>query len=193
MPTADKTIAPVTITQQQNPQPQNPAPVAPGVRRSPFFFLIRVRNWFLHRDPGQFADRRANITFIGIYLSLLLLPALFSTTEGTTSVTFSGRNLPPGCLSRDVFGTDCPGCGLGRSFVHIAHGRFAQALALHRLSIPLYLFFAAQAAFRIWCLIRKSKPVPQPAQTVHHYAALIMVILLIANWLLGLFLGGNGF
>ena len=30
--------------------------------------------------------------------------------------------LPPSCVSRSLFGLNCPGCGLTRSIIHLAEG-----------------------------------------------------------------------
>src|SRR3954454_16571087 len=41
--------------------------------------------------------------------------------------------LPPLCLSREWFGVCCPGCGLTRSFVYLAHGDWRASWEAHRL------------------------------------------------------------
>lgn len=43
------------------------------------------------------------------------------------------------CGFRAYTGLSCPGCGLTRAFVAIAHGRFADAWILNPFAFPLFL------------------------------------------------------
>jgi len=45
----------------------------------------------------------------------------------------------PLCAFRAYTGLSCPGCGLTRAFVAIAHGRFADAWLLNPFAFPLFL------------------------------------------------------
>jgi hypothetical protein len=60
--------------------------------------------------------------------------------------------LPELCQSRIVFGVDCPGCGLTRSFVHLAAGDVQSSLAVN----PVGWIFAAvvllQLPYRLWAV-----------------------------------------
>ncbi len=52
--------------------------------------------------------------------------------------------VPETCTLRSRFAIDCPGCGMTRSFIHIAHGRILDAVQLNPASILVFLFIAAQ-------------------------------------------------
>jgi hypothetical protein len=57
------------------------------------------------------------------------------------------------CISRTVFGLDCPACGLTRSIVYLVHGRLADSFAMHRLGWLVFALIAAQVPYRLACLI----------------------------------------
>jgi hypothetical protein len=92
--------------------------------------------------------------------------------------------LPQLCLSRAWFGLDCPGCGLTRSFIYLAHGRWSASLHVHRLG---WLFAAAvvvQFPYRLLSLRRPDRPLlPRPWPRL---LGLALITSLILNWLLGL-------
>ncbi|MDD3726535.1 MAG: DUF2752 domain-containing protein [Candidatus Ratteibacteria bacterium] len=55
-------------------------------------------------------------------------------------------NLPSICLYKNLFGIECPGCGMTRAVLSIIHLKFSEALTYNRLVIvvfPLmaYMFF----------------------------------------------------
>lgn len=57
--------------------------------------------------------------------------------------------LPDVCWSRRLLGVSCPGCGLTRSFVAMAHGRFGQALDFNLMGPFLYLLCWSQIPYRL--------------------------------------------
>jgi hypothetical protein len=67
-----------------------------------------------------------------VLLLAALLPASFSTPF-------------PLCAVKAFAGFDCPGCGMTRAFVLIAHGRVAEATALHPLAPLAFLIVAGMA------------------------------------------------
>lgn len=155
-------------------------------------WLRRFLDWLIAPEHGQFKDRRTNAWYLLLYLALLTLPALFVVDHDGKSISLANRSLPPTCFSHQLFGVSCPGCGLGRSFVAVTHGHFSAAMAFHRISIPLYALFLGQVVLRAWCLWRGARPLPRGVVLIHHWAALGMIALLIGNWVVGGWFGGNG-
>ncbi|HJV49192.1 MAG TPA: DUF2752 domain-containing protein [Geothrix sp.] len=47
------------------------------------------------------------------------------------------------CAFHALTGLPCPGCGLTRAFVALAHGRLREAWTLHPFAFPLYAFCLA--------------------------------------------------
>jgi hypothetical protein len=48
------------------------------------------------------------------------------------------------CLTKNFLGVDCPGCGMGRAFIHLGHGQISNAFYMNPISLlafPMVLFF----------------------------------------------------
>jgi len=67
-------------------------------------------------------------------------------------------HLPPLCLFHAVTGIDCPGCGMTRAFLHLAHGDFTAAWSFHPFSpfVALLLLVLAWGPKSVWSWIRHS-------------------------------------
>lgn len=90
-------------------------------------------------------------------MSLVVLAASFVLQrEGPEDVALAGVNfvLPPTCGSRVMWGWDCPGCGLTRSFVSLAHGDLLASLAVNPAGLFLFGFVVLQLPYRIAQLYR---------------------------------------
>lgn len=89
--------------------------------------------------------------------------------------------LPEVCQSKVLLGLDCPGCGLTRSFIHLAHGDLAASLAVHSLGWLVALFVAAQIPYRLWAL---RSPTGAPlGERLPWIIAITTIVLLLANWI----------
>lgn len=88
---------------------------------------------------------------------------------------------PETCQSKVTFGVPCPGCGLTRSFVYLAHGNLAASLAVHPIGWLIALFVAAQIPYRFWALrTRNSAPLGERAPWI---ITTMLFLLLIATWI----------
>lgn len=91
--------------------------------------------------------------------------------------------LPHLCMSRTLLGVSCPGCGLTRSFVHLAHGDWQAAWQVHHFGWLLAALVIAQLPYRGLLLAGFIRPIgPQVAQ----WLAITIVGLLVMNWVLSL-------
>jgi hypothetical protein len=100
------------------------------------------------------------------------------------AVELGGVPLPGTCMSRTLFGCKCPGCGLTRSLVRLAHGDWVGALRLHRLGWLMAAAVLAQFPYRLVALWRKKDyPLGRTFPKLFGYA---LIALLIGNWLLEL-------
>ena len=75
---------------------------------------------------------------------VLLLSWVMSTGDGRQVVLPGVGVIPETCTLHTRFGVDCPGCGLTRSFIHLAHGNLRAAWSLNPVSLPLFIFVASQ-------------------------------------------------
>lgn len=95
-----------------------------------------------------------------------------------------GWPLPETCQSRALLGWECPGCGLTRSFVHLAHGEWPTSLRVHRLGWLLALAVVLQVPYRLIAL-RSATGLPL-GERAPWAICWTLVALLVANWGCGL-------
>ncbi|MCY2968525.1 MAG: DUF2752 domain-containing protein [Planctomycetota bacterium] len=97
---------------------------------------------------------------------------------------------PESCFSRSWFGIPCPGCGLTRSFVSLAHFDWAAAWRFHRLGWLLALVTVAQIPYRLWAL---SHPTGSPlGRQWPHFLSTFLIFALIVNWVFGFLIQASG-
>jgi hypothetical protein len=95
---------------------------------------------------------------------------------------FAALVLPPLCGSRAWFGVECPGCGLTRSIVQLAHGDLEGSLARHRLGLLFAGAILLQFPYRITALVRQGH---NPVSPFFRKAfANTLIALLLGNWML---------
>jgi len=89
--------------------------------------------------------------------------------------------IPELCQSRALLGIDCPGCGLTRSFIHLAHGNFQASTAVNRVGWLLAVFVALQIPYRLWVLRHFGRrPLGDRAPWIILWS---IMALLFANWI----------
>lgn len=126
--------------------------------------------------------REMLVVAAGVVVLALLLEVR---TDGRVALFFLPQlPLPETCSSRAWFGFECPGCGLTRSLVHLAHGRWAESLHLHRLGWLMALAVGLQFPYRIAGL---RSPHGSPLGTsLPRTFAWTLIAVLIVNWIIGL-------
>lgn len=68
----------------------------------------------------------------------------------TLIVPLAGLHLPQMCSTERMFGINCPGCGLTRSFVLAADGQMAMAFAIHPVGTIAFILLGLQIPLRLW-------------------------------------------
>jgi hypothetical protein len=95
--------------------------------------------------------------------------------------------LPETCVSRKLLHVNCPGCGLTRSFVYLAHGDWRPSWNVNRVGILLALVVVLQIPYRLWALC---SPGQLPLGTSFpKTVGYLLVTLLFVNWLANLIAG----
>ena len=99
------------------------------------------------------SDAIAAVWLIGSSLCLAL--ALCMSVGDNRRVYFFRLStpIPETCLTYSRFGIDCPGCGLTRTFVHLAHAQFADAWRLNPVGCFMFLFACVQIPMGIAQLV----------------------------------------
>jgi hypothetical protein len=91
-----------------------------------------------------------------------------------------GVPLPEACFSKRLFRVDCPGCGLTRSIVHLAHGRYAASFARHHVGWIFAFLIVAQIPYRLLAIRRGRAPMGPGATRAF---AITLIALLVGDWL----------
>lgn len=121
---------------------------------------------------------------VWLLLSLLVIAvALLLEVRPDQKVAFAvlpGSPLPETCTAKSVFGIECLLCGMTRSQIHLAHGRWSAAFAAHRLGWLAALIIVWQVPYR---LLRMSGWIAAPARVCTATATGVVLGLLLLNWL----------
>lgn len=107
--------------------------------------------------------------------------------SGKVMVPLLNVPMPSLCQFKNLTGIDCPGCGMTRAFIRIAHGQIVSAWWLNPASYVLFAFIAAQIPYRavqLWRMSRGQNQLYWP--TVNRVAVTTLMITLISQWLVKL-------
>lgn len=132
---------------------------------------------------------RPKWSFHIIMLSIALLVTTLSFvlyTDGPTDVVIPWLNiaLPPTCSMQSMAGVDCPGCGLTRSFISLAHGQLDASLAFNPAGILMFGVVLFQIPYRIAQLWRLRRGLP--AWNLNRVSLWIwgpIVVVLMVQWI----------
>jgi hypothetical protein len=134
----------------------------------------------------QYANSRIRDWEMLIIATLVLVASLLlDVKSGAVHLPVAALPLPPLCMSKELFGMDCPGCGLTRSFVHLAHGRWTESWQAHRLGWLLAALLLAQIPYRA---LRLNNHEAFLSLAVRRTIGNTLILLLIGNWVVGFFL-----
>jgi hypothetical protein len=118
---------------------------------------------------------------------LTLVAALLLEVRADDRVAFAAwpsHPLPETCGCRVVLGIPCPGCGLTRSFVHLAHGRWVQSWHAHHSGWLLAGALLFQLPYRFAALCWPARGLL--GERFRLCFGPVLIALLIANWLITL-------
>jgi hypothetical protein len=104
--------------------------------------------------------------------------------EHEVVVPWINRPLPGTCTFLRVTGVPCPGCGLTRSFISIAHGRLRDAWRFNPAGILFFAVVAFQVPYRAWQIVRIRQGRDEHRFTSFDQWTIVGLIgLLLVNWL----------
>jgi hypothetical protein len=108
--------------------------------------------------PATPPDRFYHIILLALSASVLLLAVVLSIRDHSQVILpVLQLPLPELCTMRRMLGIDCPGCGLTRCFIALAHGDVTAAWSYNPAGLWLFLVMAFQVPFRIYQLWRLSR------------------------------------
>lgn len=133
------------------------------------------------------------VTCMWLVVSLLVVALAASMAVGEHRHVFFPATtipLPELCTMHAQLGLDCPGCGLTRSFIYMAHGNVVDALRMHPVGAVVFLFCALQipaAVIRFWLGRDNSFSVVWAYS--NERLLLILVVLCFVQWLIRMAIG----
>ena len=116
----------------------------------------------------------------------VLLLAWLLGVRGGTSVVLPGFELalPNLCMSRRLMGIDCPGCGMTRCFISLAHADVNAAWAYNPAGIWLFAIMAFQVPYRALQLWRIGRGLPEfSLHRTATWALGLFAVLLLVQWM----------
>jgi len=131
--------------------------------------------------PLRSASHTSDLVWL-VLATLVVLAALVLEVRPDQKVALAflpNYPLPETCTARSLLGIDCLLCGMTRSQVYLAHGRWSDAFAVHRLGWLAALLIVSQIPYR---LLRISGWVSPPGRGVTISFSVIVLGLLVVNW-----------
>jgi hypothetical protein len=109
-----------------------------------------------NRLRGELWPRRM---ILGLCTTVLVLSAVLSlgSEPGEVLLPLINRPLPPLCQMKMLTGRDCPGCGLTRSFIALAHGQWRDSFQFNPAGPLWFAFLAIQIPYQALQLHRISR------------------------------------
>jgi hypothetical protein len=112
-------------------------------------------DWPARGDVAPQGDALFHVVLLGV-ASCVLAAACLLRVEGTEKVWVPvvERPLPGLCTYQRLFGIGCPGCGLTRCFISMAHGHLGAAWRFNPAGLLLFAVVVVQLPYRAWQLWR---------------------------------------
>lgn len=134
-------------------------------------------------DKVQLSKRQVHGLTAMLLLTLIALAFVLSPVG--QGLTLAGQATPPMCSFNFSTGQPCPGCGLTRSWVALAHGDLTSSLSFHRLGWLVMLYTAAQCIrHALYAFYPNRIPQWRPRAKKLDYGLIVLAILLALNWAL---------
>ena len=143
--------------------------------------------------PDPYARRRPlppdplyHFTILGMCTAVMVLAVLLSVrNERQVLLPILKVPLPELCMMKQWTGQGCPGCGMTRCFISLAHGDLRAALRYNPAGPLLFAAMAFQIPFRLAQIIRIRRGLPELRTGFSsHMLFGILGVLMVGQWLL---------
>lgn len=144
----------------------------------------------LQQQPPRRADPMFQWTILALCTGATLAALLLS-APGRSSVVvpFLNYPLPELCAWKRFSGVGCPGCGLTRCFISMAHGDVVRAFQFNPAGVPLFVLMVLQIPYRIVQLRRIKRGLAELQWRWMGVVCGSIPALLIGQWVIRLLLG----
>ncbi|QDU97080.1 DUF2752 domain-containing protein [Lignipirellula cremea] len=138
--------------------------------------------------PGESISQ--HVLLLVLCVVVLTLSFLLHTPPGerTEQVFLPGTAwpLPELCVYKRLMGWDCPGCGLTRSFISLAHGDFRRAWLFNPGGILLYGMAIVQIPFQTYQIRRIRQGRRAWRSKRFNWVALAFAVFMFSQWIWGM-------
>lgn len=125
-----------------------------------------------------------------VSLGLVIAPLfMVLTPEKHCRLLWQEEAMPKLCGLKLLTGHDCPGCGMTRCFVCMAHGDVVQAVKFHPWGAAFYVFLLIQIPYRLYALYRIHANLPGWYWQYSTMCLCIFFGLYFVQWIIRLALG----
>jgi hypothetical protein len=148
----------------------------------PGIWLEEGNNRLRRRKIAQLRERHWTMLVISALVIVASLALELRPTGHVAASWLPIAEFPPLCGSRALLGVECPGCGLTRSFIALAHGEVEQSLRFHRLGWLMALAVVLQIPYRLFALSELRTRIADRAWP--NWVGYGLIAALLLNWLL---------
>lgn len=107
-------------------------------------------------ESGRSFETRADLVLLVLAVATLSLAAALRIRDSqAVLIPWTEIPLPETCWTRRVLKVDCPGCGMTRSFIRLAHGDWRAACEFNLAGPVMFALVAAQIPWRTWQIWRE--------------------------------------
>ena len=93
------------------------------------------------------------------------------------------KALPGTCSFRRFTGFPCPGCGLTRSFISIAHGQLVDAWRFNPAGIVFFAVVVFQIPYRVLQISRIRRGLAEHRLAADNWVLVGLVVIMLAQWI----------
>lgn len=131
------------------------------------------------RTEPRFLGRGRMLDFVlgGLAAGQLGLAAMLK-FDGA-NVTANGRPLGGMCLVHNLFGVNCPFCGMTRSFIALTHGHIGQAFEFHPAGPLLFVAMVVFLLSVTYVTMRRLRPLVERKRFLFTFQTVALVCLAI--------------
>ncbi len=134
------------------------------------------------RADASLVRRHREMLSIACGIIVLAFLLIVRSDDHAAFALLPGWPIPSTCPSQSIFHVDCPGCGLTRSFIFLAHGDWHNAFLRNRMGWLLALAVVLQIPYRLIAL-RGPNRLPL-GRRIPDLCGIVLIIALIGNWAL---------
>ena len=134
-------------------------------------------------------DPLFHLVLLALSASVLMLAGLISIRSGTqVLLPLIDMPLPELCTMRRMTGVNCPGCGLTRSFISLAHGDLRSSWLYNPAGVFWFVAVAMQIPYRGMQLWRIRRVIPEISfPRGAQFTLIVLGVATLAQWAVRMF------